>query len=107
MAGRVMAMLEGIDRPSQVTRIGERLGMYDRHRIDPEAPSTTASTNGGMRRKAERHRPKREYRSGRSSHATVTVDGSWRKFPRNNIGRYLASVCSSLDLGSDLSLMHR
>jgi hypothetical protein len=36
--GGVMAMLERMDRPSQVMRIGERLGMYDRHRIDSDAP---------------------------------------------------------------------
>ena len=36
--GGVMAMLERMDRPSQVMRIGERLGMYDHHRIDPGAP---------------------------------------------------------------------
>lgn len=33
-----MATLERMDRPSQVMRVEERLGMYDRHQIDPDAP---------------------------------------------------------------------
>ena len=33
-----MATLERMGRPSQVMRISEGLGMYDRHRIDPDAP---------------------------------------------------------------------
>ena len=35
--GGVMAMLERMNRPSQVMRVGERLGMYDRHQMDPNA----------------------------------------------------------------------
>jgi hypothetical protein len=36
--GGAMATLEKMNRPSQVMRIAERLGMYERHQIDPDAP---------------------------------------------------------------------
>lgn len=33
-----MIMLEKIERPTQMMRIAERLGMYDRHALDMDAP---------------------------------------------------------------------